>query len=74
MVNLKAKFIKDIEYEIEETKETIKRLKDNLKLIPEQITVQEKHIEDLKGLLESVESNTTFEMSEITYEDEEEWI
>jgi hypothetical protein len=72
MRNLKAKFLADINCEIEDAKESIQRLKDSLKLIPEQIIVHEKHIQDLIGLRESVNKNETFQMSDIEYVDDEE--
>lgn len=70
MRNLKQKFIKDINNEIEDAYENIGRYKLQLESIPIYIKQVELQIENLKGLLVSVEADQHFTDPVFSYEEE----
>ena len=73
MKNLKAKFVKEIEHEIQATKQHIETLNAQLFNLPKVIKDCEKQIDNLQGLLKTVESDEHFTEPTFHYEDENEW-
>lgn len=73
MQNLKKSFQNNIKEEIQNTEIEIRRLEENFKAIPQIISDHQKHIEDLKELLESVKTCPASFDVKFSYEDEDGW-
>lgn len=67
MKNLKSKFIKEIQNDVQQTLDSIKMLEQRLKDIPNEIAALNGHVANLYGLQKSVEADTHFTMGNFTY-------
>lgn len=70
MFNLKSKFKNEINQEIKNCQNNIKRLEQNYHDIPNMIEKEKRIIENLKGLLEDMNKSTHFVDPVFSYEED----